>query len=837
MNAAGPAPRKRLKVAYGDSKVAFSVPVDASVRDACRAAEAALAEFDAVPAGCCCKALALPDEIRLRSSERIADVVQDELLVPIFEASRTAEMGGGQRGTASDNSRSLGSEREVGCPRPGGLVRNRSTMPAENFDSKNVVNLMTLLQDSEERTRLNNELVQHVSTHNCHALAMAGKLPLAIKLLAIGIQPHELIIDATSSYGFVTAALSDVDAVFFPDHGSPAQTAAAAHNSTQHHILEVIKGVRLEEGNSDDEGSASKSDSDSEDEAEDWKPRSCLNMARSTAGDEVHGDGEQQQQEQKQRAVVGSAGKEADEVLAKGDKCWARWIERADVGNIHFYKARVAAVHWSDGVAADGGGGGGVEGGARRLEVGYTVEWDEPDGYEPSLRLAADHVRKTRHKRQRSRATGVSGFVRESASETKRQRQRERERERERQRDTERPGMRGAAAPESRPPRPHPCAAAGGGTAPKMLSERQQLRLLGVSLDEDGEAGTLERRCTSAQEHPEKIARPSASGCDVGGGSDKQIHYLSDDSAPGEGDELPILEFSSEAERNEYLLAQVCANEEGDNLESNGGSRAPEGHSDGVDAPGSRSATPLLPGIADAPSAAPGSQSSQSDARPRGQVESFQADGGDSQPVSGQTMLQSQQTKGRACGICNKVGHNRRTCRSNGADASATHGEGEGSCTAVLGGDAVGAPRHATSGKSRANVRDAHVGIGIDIKGARNTNQNFKMSRLKQSKSFEHMLFVCRTRDPADWTNVAELDADFVLGHVSRANFNLAVSRLASMGPDKRRACQRATGLVASLTINSQRHSWLGAYVDWVPFNQLNREWWDAHLSERWDAS
>ena len=33
MNAAGPAPRKRLKVAYGDSKVAFSVPVDAPLQD------------------------------------------------------------------------------------------------------------------------------------------------------------------------------------------------------------------------------------------------------------------------------------------------------------------------------------------------------------------------------------------------------------------------------------------------------------------------------------------------------------------------------------------------------------------------------------------------------------------------------------------------------------------------------------------------------------------------------------------------------------------------------------------------------------------------------------
>jgi len=79
----------------------------------------------------------------------------------------------------------------------------------------------------------------------------------------------------------------------------------------------------------------------------------------------------------------------ADEhYLVVGDKCWAKWIEEADDGKVHFYKARVIAVHSSDDAPDAGGGGGGGGGGV----AGYTIMWDDPDGYDPTIRLPPEHV-------------------------------------------------------------------------------------------------------------------------------------------------------------------------------------------------------------------------------------------------------------------------------------------------------------------------------------------------------------------------------------------------------------------------------------------------------------
>ena len=123
---------------------------------------------------------------------------------------------------------------------------------------------------------------------------------------------------------------------------------------------------------------------------------------------------------------------------------------------------------------------------------------------------------------------------------------------------------------------------------------------------------------------------------------------------------------------------------------------------------------------------------------------------------------------------------------------------------------------------------------GIEIKGARSYRgrKTFQFSRLRPSTPFELQLFVARERDPADWTDVRELDRCFWLGHVARVDFDAALSAwtrkprrgLASAA----RACD--TEHCASVTVGSRRHGWLGACVPWVRFGMLDRAWWDAHV-------
>jgi hypothetical protein len=78
--------------------------------------------------------------------------------------------------------------------------------------------------------------------------------------------------------------------------------------------------------------------------------------------------------------------------LVVGDKCWAKWHEEADDGKFHYYSARIAEVHDC---------GGNSEGGRKGLE--YTIRWEDPDGYEPTVRLLAEFVRRTK-RRPRDRA-------------------------------------------------------------------------------------------------------------------------------------------------------------------------------------------------------------------------------------------------------------------------------------------------------------------------------------------------------------------------------------------------------------------------------------------------
>jgi len=81
---------------------------------------------------------------------------------------------------------------------------------------------------------------------------------------------------------------------------------------------------------------------------------------------------------------------------------------------------------------------------------------------------------------------------------------------------------------------------------------------------------------------------------------------------------------------------------------------------------------------------------------------------------------------------------------------------------------------------------------------------------------------VLRRADPTDWTDVRQLDSLFWLGYMPRSAFDQAVAAKAG-------AAGQAE-LKASITIDSQRPSWLGRFVTLVPFHKLNKAWWDAHV-------
>ena len=64
-------------------------------------------------------------------------------------------------------------------------------------------NLLHLLQCQVYRNQLNSQLCAGVRSIKRDALDLAGKLPLAVKALAMGIAPHELIIDPAQAGGLL----------------------------------------------------------------------------------------------------------------------------------------------------------------------------------------------------------------------------------------------------------------------------------------------------------------------------------------------------------------------------------------------------------------------------------------------------------------------------------------------------------------------------------------------------------------------------------------------------------------------------------------------------------
>jgi hypothetical protein len=150
---------------------------------------------------------------------------------------------------------------------------------------------------------------------------------------------------------------------------------------------------------------------------------------------------------------------------------------------------------------------------------------------------------------------------------------------------------------------------------------------------------------------------------------------------------------------------------------------------------------------------------------------------------------------------------------------------------------AIGIPPHELNidpanggliGKFDAIIRGAgDRWMGVDIKGARTYrgHKTFQLSRLKPSSCFEHLIMVVRSGNPTDWTDVLQLDELFWLGHVPRATFDRALAvRFATPGaiiPQE---------VKAHVTIDSRRHSWLGPHIQWIPFKDLTRSWWNTNV-------
>ncbi len=114
--------------------------------------------------------------------------------------------------------------------------------------------------------------------------------------------------------------------------------------------------------------------------------------------------------------------------------------------------------------------------------------------------------------------------------------------------------------------------------------------------------------------------------------------------------------------------------------------------------------------------------------------------------------------------------------------------------------------------------------MGVEIKGAHTSRgqKTFQLGRLRPSSCFEHLLLVVRCQNPTDWSDMLQIDELFWLGYVPRAAFDRAlVDRFGASIPDE---------VKANVTIDSRRHSWLGPHIQWIPFKDLTRSWWDTNV-------
>ena len=109
-------------------------------------------------------------------------------------------------------------------------------------------NLLVLAQDCEYLSSLNAQLLAGVASNRRDALDLAGKLPLAIKALAVGISPAELNIDPSQAGGLLgkfDAKITRVgacpravlDPALITPRNSVAGRARAHTTCCAHHLL------------------------------------------------------------------------------------------------------------------------------------------------------------------------------------------------------------------------------------------------------------------------------------------------------------------------------------------------------------------------------------------------------------------------------------------------------------------------------------------------------------------------------------------------------------------------------------------------------------------------
>ena len=121
---------------------------------------------------------------------------------------------------------------------------------------------------------------------------------------------------------------------------------------------------------------------------------------------------------------------------------------------------------------------------------------------------------------------------------------------------------------------------------------------------------------------------------------------------------------------------------------------------------------------------------------------------------------------------------------------------------------------------------------GLDIHGGKSSRSDvsFQIVNLPSKATFQSLILVMRSRDPADWTDLRELEKVFWLGCVPQADYNRAVADLIQRASEPIDGLKGDAHLKAHVTIGSSKVSWLGDYVRWVRFSDLDRTWWHDNV-------
>ena len=170
----------------------------------------------------------------------VSDVVSKPRGISLVGSGAASEdsTGGGKPAVVATATQSPTSSMAPGGS-PGGMETSSppTVLPTSTALARAIadMNILALVQNSSYLTGLNAQLLAGVPGNARDALDMAGKLPLALKANAIGIPPHELIIDPAQAGGL----LGKFDATISGSGGGPG---AAGVGGVE------IKGARSRRG-------------------------------------------------------------------------------------------------------------------------------------------------------------------------------------------------------------------------------------------------------------------------------------------------------------------------------------------------------------------------------------------------------------------------------------------------------------------------------------------------------------------------------------------------------------------------------------------------------------